>query len=79
MPILPTLSALLLTIAPPAGQASRTAMQVAPTPVARTPVAATVVAATIADAAISPEVRLRKLHVVRPDLIPFPLARETYC
>jgi hypothetical protein len=28
---------------------------------------------------VPPEVRLRKLHLVRPDLIPYPLAIETYC
>jgi hypothetical protein len=26
-----------------------------------------------------PEVRIRKLHLVRPDLIPYPIAYETYC
>ena len=26
-----------------------------------------------------PEVRLRKLHLVRPDLIPYPLAYEVCC
>jgi len=26
-----------------------------------------------------PEVRLRKLHLVRPDLIPYPIATEVYC
>lgn len=26
-----------------------------------------------------PEVRLRKLHLVRPDLIPYPLSYEVYC
>lgn len=25
------------------------------------------------------EVRLRKLHLVRPDLIPYPLCYEIYC
>ena len=25
------------------------------------------------------EVRLRKLHLVRPDLIPYPVAREVFC
>lgn len=25
------------------------------------------------------EVRLRKFHMVRPDLIPYPIAREVYC
>ena len=25
------------------------------------------------------EVRLRKLHLVRPDLIPYPIAYEVYC
>jgi hypothetical protein len=26
-----------------------------------------------------PEVRLRKLHLVRPDLIPYPIYFEIYC
>lgn len=26
-----------------------------------------------------PEVRLRKIHLVRPDLIPFPINYEVYC
>jgi hypothetical protein len=26
-----------------------------------------------------PEVRLRKLHLVRPDLIPYPIAYAVYC
>lgn len=30
-------------------------------------------------ARLSPEVRLRKLHLVRPDLIPYPLAVDVYC
>ncbi|MGH7177940.1 MAG: hypothetical protein ACREJC_11210 [Tepidisphaeraceae bacterium] len=30
-------------------------------------------------AKLSPEVRLRKLHLVRPDLIPYPIAYEIYC
>jgi hypothetical protein len=28
---------------------------------------------------LPPEVRLRKLHLVRPDLIPYPIAVEVYC
>jgi hypothetical protein len=28
---------------------------------------------------LAPEVRLRKLHLVRPDLIPYPIAYEVYC
>lgn len=28
---------------------------------------------------IRPEVRLRKLHLVRPDLIPYPIMYEVYC
>lgn len=32
-----------------------------------------------AAAARNVEVRLRKLHLVRPDLIPYPLAYEVYC
>jgi hypothetical protein len=30
-------------------------------------------------AAMRPEGRLRKLHLVRPDLIPYPIAYEVYC
>jgi hypothetical protein len=30
-------------------------------------------------ARLGTEVRLRKLHLVRPDLIPYPLALEVYC
>jgi len=29
--------------------------------------------------AVRPEVRLRKLHLVRPDLIPYPIAYDVYC
>ena len=32
-----------------------------------------------AQSARNVEVRLRKLHLVRPDLIPYPLAYEVYC
>ena len=30
-------------------------------------------------ARLRPEGRLRKLHLVRPDLIPYPIAYEVYC
>ena len=30
-------------------------------------------------AGLYPEVRLRKLHLVRPDLIPYPIAYEVNC
>ena len=30
-------------------------------------------------AGLYPEVRLRKLHLVRPDLIPYPIAYEVCC
>jgi hypothetical protein len=30
-------------------------------------------------ARLSPEVRLRKLHLVRPDLIPYPIQLDVYC
>ena len=26
-----------------------------------------------------PEVRIRKLHLVRPDLLPYPLVHEVFC
>ncbi len=29
--------------------------------------------------AVRAETRLRKLHLVRPDLIPYPIAFEVYC
>ena len=32
-----------------------------------------------ADRVLFPEVRLRKLHLVRPDLIPYPILYEIYC
>jgi hypothetical protein len=32
-----------------------------------------------AGARINLEVRLRKLHLVRPDLIPYPVCYEVYC
>ena len=31
------------------------------------------------DAVVRSEVRLRKLHLVRPDLIQYPIAFEVYC
>ena len=31
------------------------------------------------DALRPPEVRLRKLHLVRPDLIPYPIEYEVVC
>lgn len=34
---------------------------------------------TDATARWAPEVRLRKLHLVRPDLIPYPIEYEVYC
>jgi len=30
-------------------------------------------------ASFRPEVRLRKLHLVRPDLIPYPIEYDYYC
>ena len=48
----------------------------APTPsTPTTPPAADPTSAT----ARTPEVRLRKLHLVRPDLIPYPVSYEVYC
>ncbi|HEX8521960.1 MAG TPA: hypothetical protein VF669_06865 [Tepidisphaeraceae bacterium] len=32
-----------------------------------------------AEASLPPQVRLRKLHLVRPDLIPYPIAYEVCC
>ena len=35
--------------------------------------------AVAAERVLFPEVRLRKLHLVRPDLVPYPLFYEVYC
>lgn len=40
---------------------------------------ATAVVDSPASIAVRPEGRLRKLHLVRPDLIPYPIASEVYC
>ena len=34
---------------------------------------------SVATSSLRPEVRLRKLHLVRPDLIMYPLAYDIYC
>lgn len=49
----------------------------APPPTA--PAAAAAADQNSATSRAAPEVRLRKLHLVRPDLIPYPLAYEVYC
>ena len=67
-------------MASPLRRVARVALLVAlawsatPTPRAQAP-------ATTDDALASlrPEVRLRKLHLVRPDLIPYPIAYEVCC
>ncbi len=46
---------------------------------ASTPESALIPAAPTASAHFVPEVRLRKLHLVRPDLIMYPLAYEVVC
>jgi hypothetical protein len=46
-------------------------------PAAKTPTQDTPSEQSIAG--IRPEGRLRKLHLVRPDLIPYPIAYEVYC
>jgi len=33
----------------------------------------------MAESGLRPEVRLRKLHLVRPDLIQYPISFEVYC
>lgn len=54
------------------------ALAAAPTPPAAPPSGDTnaIVAPQIAN---RHEVRLRKLHLVRPDLIPYPIAYEVHC
>jgi hypothetical protein len=41
--------------------------------------AATVIKPQTPVAHLPPEVRLRKLHLVRPDLIQYPIQYEVYC
>jgi hypothetical protein len=48
-----------------------------PAPSARTPVPNTPAEDAVANTRI--EVRLRKLHLVRPDLIPYPIHYDVYC
>ena len=56
-------------------------MALVPTAGRSTPAPAPAVQAAPADptAGVLPEVRLRKLHLVRPDLIPYPIAYDIYC
>jgi hypothetical protein len=59
-------------------------MQIAPSDsrlvlTANTDLAIRSVAGEQPTAQLSPEVRLRKLHLVRPDLIPYPIQLEVYC
>ena len=75
-PALPTLrllvpALLLSAIGPvPAG---------APEPVDATPAGITAPSAEDELASVRREVRLRKLHLVRPDLIQYPLSYDVYC
>lgn len=54
------------------------AFAAAPTPVAPVPIDQVTPDSTEI-AGMRPEGRLRKLHLVRPDLIPYPIAYEVYC
>ena len=65
------LPAIALLAVSPAGHSLR----------ASAPATAPVIQVAPADptAALPPEVRLRKLHLVRPDLIPYPIAYDIYC
>ena len=51
----------------------------APAPSGLSPTPAAAGSGLSPQAAVRPEVRLRKLHLVRPDLIPYPIASEIYC
>ena len=44
-----------------------------------TPASPAAAAAPEAITSLRPEVRLRKLHLVRPDLIQYPLSYDVYC
>lgn len=76
-------SARLLTLAASA-IALAVAAAPAPVPAPSSPPPAPVAVGELVDAAESVanskgEPRLRKLHLVRPDLIPYPIAFEVYC
>lgn len=62
---------------------ARAALAVALLAGAATPTKPTAGVSPVADEGIVgtvlPEARLRKLHLVRPDLIPYPIAFEVYC
>jgi hypothetical protein len=53
----------------------------APAPAHQTPAVSPVISLPSQDAStnFTTEVRLRKLHLVRPDLIPYPIETEIYC
>jgi hypothetical protein len=62
--IIPTaLRAILFAVILFCGSANRAALQEPQAPIAKLP----------------PEVRMRKLHLVRPDLLQYPIAYEVYC
>jgi hypothetical protein len=48
-------------------------------PVSHCPAPKTPANGTVLAQSYFPEVRLRKLHLVRPDLIPYPISYEVYC
>jgi hypothetical protein len=48
-------------------------------PTAQEPVGAAAQPAMESVASLRPEVRLRKLHLVRPDLIMYPLSYDIFC
>jgi len=54
-------------------------MGAAPLPSTHTPPAPVAAPAVNPTASVTPEVRLRKLHLVRPDLILYPIEYEVYC
>lgn len=51
----------------------------ASTPAADAPATASQGLEAVSSSSLRPEVRLRKLHLVRPDLIGYPLAYDIYC
>ena len=61
------------------GQSAVTPVELPTGPVAVEGPAGSVDGSESADLAIRPQGRLRKLHLVRPDLIPYPIAYEVYC
>jgi hypothetical protein len=69
--------ALVVGLCSIAGSARSSALPLPQT--ASQPSVCNLVSGRAAVASLPPEVRLRKMHLVRPDLIPYPIDIEVFC